>query len=55
MKNNMYREFMGENVSLKDYDVNFPVGSVRDTLFPKGKWKQWKWCLLGIGKLMILV
>ena len=26
MKNNMYREFMGENVSLKDYDVNLPVG-----------------------------
>ena len=51
MKNNMYREFMGENVSLKDYDVNFPVGSVRDTLFPKGKWKQWKWVFIGDWKI----
>ena len=51
MPNNMYKEFMGENVCLKDYDINYPVGGMRDTLFPKGKWKQWKFLFIGDWKM----
>ena len=47
MSNKLYREFMGESVCLKDYDTNFPVGSIRDTLFPKATWKSWKFVFIG--------
>jgi len=47
MSDNIYKEFMGRTVCLKDYDTNYPIGSLRDTLFLKGTWKQWKWLFIG--------
>lgn len=47
MSDNIYKEFMGRTVNLLNYDTNFPIGSLRDTLFLKGTWKQWKWLFIG--------
>ena len=51
MSNKRYKQFMGEDVSLKDYDFNFPADGIRDKIFPKGKFKQWKWVFIGDWKI----